>query len=113
MYLQVDVSGTPSHVRLEEPEDCARFKLVVRGAENPQSLATALDGIGRLADGDRHVDRGWRASPHGGRWVPESWDESFEKMLAYARKKGWMSGDGTEVRAHCEWVSTRVGRTRE
>ncbi|NMO94150.1 hypothetical protein [Actinomycetospora sp. TBRC 11914] len=34
--------------------------------------------------------------------VPEGWDADFEKMLAYAREKGWLSEDGTAVRAHLE-----------
>jgi hypothetical protein len=34
--------------------------------------------------------------------VPEGWDEDFEEMLEYARGKGWLSEDGTAVRAHLE-----------
>ena len=34
--------------------------------------------------------------------VPEGWDADFDKMLDYARGQGWLSEDGTAVRAHLE-----------
>ena len=32
----------------------------------------------------------------------EDWDERFDAMIAYAGRKGWLSGDGGAVRAHVE-----------
>jgi len=34
--------------------------------------------------------------------VPEGWDADFDAMLEHARSKGWLSEDGTTVRAHLE-----------
>ncbi|MFC5060727.1 hypothetical protein [Actinomycetospora atypica] len=34
--------------------------------------------------------------------VSEGWDAEFEKMISYAGTKGWLSDDGTAVRAHLE-----------
>ncbi len=34
--------------------------------------------------------------------VPEGWDAEFDAMLAKARERGWLSDDGTIVRAHLE-----------
>lgn len=34
--------------------------------------------------------------------VDEGWDQKFAGMLSYAESQGWMSEDGTAVRAHLE-----------
>lgn len=34
--------------------------------------------------------------------VSEGWDAEFDKMISYAGTKGWLSDDGTAVRAHLE-----------
>ena len=34
--------------------------------------------------------------------VGASWDEEFAAMLEYALSKGWLSDDGTSIRAHVE-----------
>jgi hypothetical protein len=34
--------------------------------------------------------------------VPEGWDADFDVMIAHARSRGWLSEDGSSVRAHLE-----------
>jgi hypothetical protein len=34
--------------------------------------------------------------------VGPTWDRDFERMLTYAAGKGWLSNDGTSIRAHLE-----------
>jgi hypothetical protein len=59
--------------------------------------------LGELSAGDTHlmvpVETIRRLAA--GRVGP-SWEQDLAGMLAYATKKGWVSEDGTRVRAHLE-----------
>jgi len=35
--------------------------------------------------------------------VRGKWETDFAAMLDYARSKGWLSDDGSSIRAHVEW----------
>jgi hypothetical protein len=51
-----------------------------------EHLMVRIDAVRRMAAD--HVDPGWSAD--------------FDRMIAYAGGKGWLSEDGTHVRAHVE-----------
>jgi hypothetical protein len=35
--------------------------------------------------------------------VDAAWDASFDRMVEFARTKGWVDETTGEIRAHCEW----------
>jgi hypothetical protein len=103
MYLEVDLDRPRAAVRLREAGDCQRLKCVVTGPRDAARLAEALGDIGRpegheavflQPDALRRLAAG-QVSP--------GWGDSFQRMLDYARSKGWLN-DAGEVRAHCEWI---------
>jgi hypothetical protein len=100
MYLQV----TTDSLTVEEPDDCRSLAVRVRsGAIARLADALAADGLGRPSDDD-HVelvlDRLRERAAAGP--VGPGWAERWDAMIAYATTKGWVSADGTTVRAHIE-----------
>jgi hypothetical protein len=92
-------------VELVAPDDVTSFHAV----RSPEL------GQGELADIVRQADLG-EVLPDGnhlmvplatvrrmaaGR-VGTDWEQDFGSMIAYAERKGWLSDDGTRVRAHLE-----------
>jgi hypothetical protein len=105
VYVQVDLVPHPPLVTLEEPDDCTRFHLAVAGGRDPARLFGALvDAAAGRLEGDHAlitVDSVRRMAA--GR-VGEDWDERFERMLTYARGKGWLDETGNAIQAHIEYV---------
>jgi hypothetical protein len=104
VHVTVDLAVVPPAVSLEEPEDCTRFDVVVRGAGDDHDLERTLVGasVGRIEAGDALVTVAAVRRLASG-WVADGWDERFLAMLDYARGRGWLSDDGDVVRAHVEW----------
>jgi hypothetical protein len=105
MYVEIDFSsGAPAGIALRESEDFKSFKVVTLAAtESGAQLAEAVAAIGTVDD-DGHV---WLSTDAlvelaGARGVEPDWAASFAAMLDYARSHGFLSADGTEVRAHVE-----------
>ena len=104
MEVVVDVAAEPAMVALEEPADCERFHVTVRGGGGAGALDEALraGAVGSL-DGDGEalvvVDAVRRLAAGS---VGETWESDFAAMLDYARSKGWLSEDGASIRAHVE-----------
>ncbi len=113
MQVVVDLRAEPAAVVLEDPADCGRFHVAVRGAADAMAgaagdavaLDRALrsDAVGSL-DGDGEalvlVDAVRRLAAGS---VGDTWDDDFAAMLRYAGSKGWLSEDGASIRAHVEW----------
>jgi hypothetical protein len=105
MQVVVDMTGDPASVALEEPTDCGRFHVAVRGSGDAVGLEAALrnSGVGTLdGDGEALVDVAAVRRLAAGS-VGETWESDFAAMLDYARSKGWLSEDGASIRAHVEW----------
>ncbi|HEY5024825.1 MAG TPA: hypothetical protein VII76_07600 [Acidimicrobiales bacterium] len=105
MQVVVDVEAEPATVVVEDPADCGRFHVAVRGGGDSGALDGALrsNAVGVLdADGEALVDVGAVRRLAAGS-VGETWEADFGAMLDYARSKGWLSEDGTSIRAHVEW----------
>jgi hypothetical protein len=85
MYIEINLSVAPPVTTLREPNDFNSFKITVRKADHAQVTVESLEQLA----GDRADDPEWR--------------RGFEKMLEYARVRGWVH-DGV-VRAHIEWLS--------
>jgi hypothetical protein len=104
MQVVVDVAAHPATVTLEEPGDCGRFHVTVRGGGDADALDEALraQAVGTV-DGDGEalvrVDAVRRLAAGS---VGATWEDEFEAMLGYARSKGWLSEDGASIRAHVE-----------
>jgi hypothetical protein len=106
MVITVDLQqGDPAPVALENPEDCGTFHVEVIGTRDAAALAHALvdADVGRVVDDHAFVDVSAVRQLASGR-VGESWADDFEKMLAYARSKGWMDETGNAIQAHVEWM---------
>jgi hypothetical protein len=104
MYIKIDLHAEPPTVALADRHDCGRFHLQARGAPDTAGLGTALasTGTGTVADaGDAlvRVDAVRRLAGV----TDAHWERDFEAMLDYARAKGWLTDDGTSIRAHVEW----------
>ena len=104
MFVQVDLSTTPPVVTLEEPDDTARFHVLVRGGTDPAMVYGALvdAAAGRLEGDDAWiaVDAVRRMAGGG---VATGWDADLGAMLDFARNKGWLDDAGHAIRAHVEW----------
>jgi hypothetical protein len=99
--LPVIVDISDSAVALTEPDDCRRFHVRV-----PPDLSVAtLDAVLANADAGYRsgtdqvaVNISWlRSSAHD---VPPDWADRFNKMLAFAGTKGWLTDDGAAVYGH-------------
>lgn len=104
MYILVSGSSESPRVSLEEPDDCTRFHVAIRGlTKEAAGRAMEFAGVGLL----RGEDTAWisldalRARAEGR--VGGDWAERFEAMLTYAGRKGWLSEDRRSVQGHCEW----------
>jgi hypothetical protein len=100
----VDIGVAPPTVVLEEPADCGRFHVEVRGTGDAAALDEALRAqtVGALdGDGEALIDvEAVRRLAAGS--VSDSWEGDFRAMLDYAGSKGWISDDGASIRAHVE-----------
>ena len=105
MYVHVDLGDDPAAVTLAEAADCTRFHVAVAGPADAARLDAALrvaDAGGLDGDGEAlvRVDAVRRLAAGA---VGDSWGPDFDAMLDYARAKGWLSEDGSLIRAHVEW----------
>lgn len=98
MHVRVN----PGSVALDEPDDCTSFKVLLSESAR-ESLPTLLrtTSAGHLADGDVLVSVDWIRNECAGR-IGMGWNYRFANMLVYAAGKGWLSDDGSHVRAHVE-----------
>lgn len=83
MYIEVNLRAVPAAMTLHEPEDFTSFKVVI---DAPAETFVELGTLEALA-GARADDPAWR--------------DGLDKMLQYARQKGWTNGAGG-IRAHIE-----------
>ncbi|HLI06789.1 MAG TPA: hypothetical protein VKV40_09485 [Ktedonobacteraceae bacterium] len=104
MYILLSPAQHGVVVTLEEPDDCNRFHVAIRGLpEDAAQQALAREEIGTLEGHEAAwIEIAALRRLAGGR-VPSDWAERFEGMLRYAGRKGWLSPDGSRVRGHYEW----------
>jgi len=104
MHVNVDLAADPPTVTLLEPEDCARFDVMVRGARDAVALDRALTSadVGRT-DGDEALITVAAVRRLASGAVGATWDGDFGAMLDFARSRGWITDDGHAIRAHVEW----------
>jgi hypothetical protein len=103
VIIAIDLTGEHAVVGLEEPEDCKRFHVAVRGGDTALlEAALAEEGVGRLLpSGEAMIDIAAVRRMAAGR-VPDGWDDEFAGMLGYAESKGWLDETGGSIQAHIE-----------
>lgn len=93
----------PSGVELADSQDLSHFH--VDAAEEVADVGAVLEagGFGTVdrSSGEALIDVGAIRRAVDGE-VPASWEDSFTAILAYAASKGWLTDDGTAIRAHIE-----------
>jgi hypothetical protein len=88
---------------LQDPDTFTAFHVAVAGEVDDERLAEVLAPYGRLEDGhawitvEAVVTLAGEAGGGG-----EAWREGFDGMVAYAGEKGFLSPDGSAIRAHLE-----------
>jgi hypothetical protein len=92
-------------VELIEPDDVTSFHAVCPAGLGYGALAEIVqkEDLGEIlpAGGHLMVPLGTVRRMAAGRVGPD-WEQKFDAMVAYAARKGWLSEDGTKVRAHLE-----------
>ena len=101
MVVDVDVSGEPPAVVLEDPEDCKAFSVRLRGDRSQVGAALEGAGVGRM-DGDEALITVDAVRRMAAGKVGASWEGDFAAMLEYAGTKGWIADGGRSIRAHVE-----------
>jgi hypothetical protein len=87
---------------LEEVDNLRAFKVTAPAAlRGDPAFAKALTAAGRLDREAVWVSETWLLEQAGEQ--PVAWVADFEKMLAFARTKGWYDEVSKAVRAHVEW----------
>lgn len=91
--------------RLEDADNFREFKVVAAGGRNALAvLQEKFASAGRM-ENDQHcwVNPDWICAQ-----VPEgdepAWQAGFQKMLDFARNKGWVDPQDGTIRAHIEWA---------
>ena len=104
MQVVVDMTTEPGAVGLDDPGDCGRFHVTVRGDGDSAALDRALRAadVGEVDGDGEALVRVAAVRRLAAGSVGASWGEDFAAMLEYARSKGWLSDDGTSIRAHVE-----------
>jgi hypothetical protein len=88
-------------VTLQAPDDFHAFHVAVAGGDvDDERLPGVLAPHGGV-DGD-HAWIATEAVVALAGEVDDGWREGFEGMVAYAREKGFLSDDGSAIRAHLE-----------
>ena len=89
--------------RVDDAENLKGFKLLARYAEGDLiSVGAALAGAGRIADGHAWIDEAWLRIAAGER--DTAWNGDFDKMVAFAKSKGWYDEPTRSIRAHIDWA---------
>lgn len=86
-------------VRLTEPMDFRKFKLVLHAGARPETQG--WKGITLLGDHDALVAIDLVPTLTG-RPDDASWDQYYAEMVAKAREHGWIDTERDAIRAHIE-----------
>jgi hypothetical protein len=100
--MKLIVDGAAGLVTVDEAENLKALSVELRGC-SPERAAVLLGdrGLGRIEDGHAWLDIGaLRAAARPPRSC--TWDERFQRAMAYAQSNGWTDPAGDFVRAHLE-----------
>jgi hypothetical protein len=103
MFVQV-VDGGRGAPRLCMAEDLGALSVrAATGSPDSETLSRTLGlaGAGEVIDGYAWLDISWLRAAAGER--DQGWNDGFARMVDYAGVHGWLSADGSRVRAHVDW----------
>jgi hypothetical protein len=108
--MKLIVDGAAALVTVDEAENLKALSVELRGCSPAQAAALLADrGLGRIEGGHAWLDIGaLRAIARPPRSC--TWDERFQRAMAYAQQNGWSDPAGAFVRAHIEPSPTDAGR---
>lgn len=100
--MKLIVEGTTGLVTVDDAENLKALSVELRGC-SPERAAVLLGdrGLGRIEGGHAWLDIG---ALRGAARPPRSctWDERFQRAMAYAHSNGWTDPADEFVRAHIE-----------
>ncbi|MBM3671857.1 MAG: hypothetical protein FJW86_06705 [Actinobacteria bacterium] len=107
MYVQIDLAPHPPVVTLEDPNNTKQFHVAVMNGTTPEADFGLIFGAlvdaaaGRLEGDDAYItiDAVRRMARDR---VQEDWNEEFDAMLSFAKKKGWLDEGSNAIKAHIE-----------
>jgi hypothetical protein len=100
----IDLDPRTGEHSLREADDFTAFAIVLPSAEDlPLRPGTVPDSLGDVTDDGEHVvvHRNALRALAGPITRSEDWQAGFDAMLAYAKHSGWLTPDGSGIRAHC------------
>jgi hypothetical protein len=110
VFITLDPRTGEHH--LQEADDFTAFAVVLPTTDDlPLTPEAVPSSLGRVTGDGEHVvvDRDAVRTLAGPAADDEQWRAGFQAMLAYAERAGWLSPDGSGIRAHCT-VATPPGR---
>lgn len=96
MHISVRVDGS---ARIHEPDNFRRFHVETVASMSPGQIQSALGPLGYL-EGDHAFIRIAELRAALAAHADNGWSEQFESMIARAKGAGWVSADGSAIRAH-------------
>jgi hypothetical protein len=107
--MKLIIDGAADRVTVDEAENLKALSVELHGCSREQAAALLNDrDLGRI-EGDHawlHIDA-LRAIARPPRSC--TWDERFQRSMAYAQSNGWTDPAGDFVRAHIEPPSAETG----
>ena len=99
MELEINFLQTPARVRLLDPEELRSFAVAVVDSSTrdegdwPEAVARHEEHVWVRIQAIREL-----AKPQ----VDAGWDAGFEKVIEFARSRGWVDDEAGAVRGHVE-----------
>ena len=104
MHIIVTSTDSGTSVDLDEPADHTRLDMLVIGTRSADVVHTALAEaeVGGLADHGQASIRPAALRRLAGETDP-GWQASFDRMVDYARARGWVNERTRDLVAHVRW----------
>lgn len=94
---------TDDAVEVEEPDDCSRLHIASGLEHGPLAEQLEASELGALdGPGAALLDVEVLSALAGGSASAPDWSQRWDRMIAYAARKGWTTDDGRFLRAHVE-----------
>jgi hypothetical protein len=102
VYVLFDFAQDQPSVTLAEPSDFKRFHVSVKGSHTKSELNKVLTerALGWVEGDDAFVGVEAVRALASGEAIDSTWESDFQVMLDFAETKGWLSPDGSAIRAH-------------
>jgi hypothetical protein len=109
MFIQVNYNSRGELLSLEDGDNFQQFHICAPQDLDIKSIEKLLelDNLGYLSEDEQEVYIGIQGLVAlAGELATPKWIEELEKMVAYAKSKGWTNLSGDSVKAHIEWISS-------